>query len=335
MNMRLKTVAIVFVSSMLAIISALGQTKEVRRAQKQGASNTSAKPSHAAKTGVKMVDRKAETGKPLDDSYSNGQKEMRIPSPTWGGIVFKGQPKDKFKLRQISGVANNSDMNEWMKSNNLTNDHKSRSLSKGVWKGDNVGNKDVSRFPTTYQGRTLRYCDFYENCTVAYYANDSRKYREVDYIMLTDNRNRMYKLDFSAFSKAPYTKPGDEDFIIQQVSNAHIDGDILYIQHGHGTYAYSSGGKNAYISAIDLRYNKILWTTAPLTCNSNFIIVDNTIICGYGFSAEPDYLYLVDIATGQRRQTLKVATGPDKILKRGNQIHVLTYDHSYVYEISN
>ena len=328
MMMRHKLFWVCFSLLLLVMTPAWGQTKVVKRAGKASGQST-----NGTKSGVIMVDRKTETGTPLDASYRNGQKEIQIPSPVWRGQVFKGQAKDKFKLRQVSSVSYGGNLKEWMKNNNLSDDHQSYSIPKGSPKSDKVNNRDISKFPSTYNGRTLRYFDFYDNCTIAYYANNNWKYPTEDYIMVIDNKNQMYKLNFSTFSKAPYTKPGDEDFVMQEVSNAHIIGDILYIHHGHNTYAYSSGGKNAYISAIDLKYGKVLWTSAPLTSNCNFIIVDNTIICGYGFSAEPDYLYLVDISTGQRRQTLKVASGPDKIIKKGNQIHVLTYDHYYVYDI--
>ncbi len=316
-----------------------GQTKKVVRQQQSKPktvtnNNRSTNNNKGTKSGVLIVDRKPETGSPVDISYRNGQKEMQIVAPVWRGQVIKGQAKDKFILRQASCTGLSSDLEKklWKEFANW-DDHKDYRIPKDGQKSDRVNNRDISKFPSTYNGRTLRYIDFYDNSTIAYYANNSRKYLNEDYMMVTDNNNQFYKLNFSAFSKAPYTKPGEEDFIIQDISCAHLIGDILYVQHGHNTYAYSSGGKNAYISAINLKYNKVLWTTEPLTCNCNFIIVDNTIICGYGFSAEPDYLYLVDIETGQRRQTLKVASGPSKIVKKGNQIHVLTYSEYYVFDI--
>ncbi len=319
--------------------TAYGQTKKVvRQVSKPVAQKVTPKKAPASKsnTGVLMVDRKPETGIPLDDSYRTGQKEMRVASPVWRGQVFKGQPKDHFKLKQSSCTELPGDKKDKLLAVfKNAYDFKSYRIPKGKAVSSKVNNVDVSRFPSTYNGRILHSFNFYDNCTIAYYVNTSRKYQSTDYIMVVDKKNQMYILNFSAFSKAPYTNPGDEDFVIQDVSNAHLVGDILYVHHGHDTYAYSSGGKNAYISAIDLKYNKVLWTSAPLTCNSNFIIVGNTIICGYGFSAEPDYVYLVDMATGQRRQTLKVASGPSNIVKKGNQIHVLTYGEYYVFDIVN
>lgn len=51
----------------------------------------------------------------------------------------------------------------------------------------------------------------------------------------------------------------------------------------------------AYITALDKITGKVLWRTKPLISNAaNFEIIEDTLIAGYGFTAEPDYLYLLD-----------------------------------------
>ena len=96
--------------------------------------------------------------------------------------------------------------------------------------------------------------------------------------------------------------------------------NILYF-YAYSTNAKSSYGKNVYISAIDLKSFKVIWTTKPLSCNSTFTLADNSIICGYGFSAESDYLFAFDKKTGARKQTLKLDKGPSYIVK-DNKIFV-------------
>ena len=77
---------------------------------------------------------------------------------------------------------------------------------------------------------------------------------------------------------------------------------------------------NAYITALDRNSNQIIWRSQPLICNaSNFIIIDRVIICGYGFTAEPDYLYLIDKTTGNILQQIKLKTAPSYIIPKDNK----------------
>lgn len=262
--------------------------------------------------------------------------EWTIAAPSWSGKTLSGDSKDKFKLREVRRTDNPGrwtswDNSEWLDEENIQMGYSSYTKNpEGVFEGSKKA-VDLSVFPFEYNGAQLKRYEFRDDYYSASYADSHWDYK---YIMLHDTRqNVLYVLDFSAFSKAPYTKPGDEDFVTQGVRYPQLIGNVLYVQHGHGTYANSSGNKNAYISAIDLKTGQILWTTQPLTCNSDFTIIDNTIICGYGFSAEPDYIYLVDMATGKRRQTLKIASAADYIVRKDNQVFVLAYGEHYDFEI--
>ena len=75
---------------------------------------------------------------------------------------------------------------------------------------------------------------------------------------------------------------------------------ILYVETAHPTYAKSSYGRNAYVSAIDVKKRKLLWRSPALVANAaHFVLLNDTIVSGYGFTAEPDYLYALDRATGK------------------------------------
>ena len=266
--------------------------------------------------------------------------ELKIPAPNWNGKVLNGKSKDRFgfKLKEtirLSGIGEGEGSDECFKRNNLKREYTScEKTFNGGFEGKLDNSVYIGVFPDTYKDGALKCYEFYDDWYAAYY---SKQYWDYEYIMIVDKqKNQLYKLDFSAFSKAPYTKPGNEDFVTQGVRNVHLVGDTLYVQHGHNTYASSSGGKNAYISAIDLNENKILWTTQPLTCNSTFVIVGNTIVCGYGFTSEPRYVYLVDLQTGKRRQKVKVEEVPFYVLQEGNQIHVIgRYGADYVFDMGS
>ena len=159
---------------------------------------------------------------------------------------------------------------------------------------------------------------------------------EKRFAIITNEENTEIKhfLDFKNFNFAPRTQEGDEDYVFQSIQWAILENNVLFISHGHSTYAKSTFGKNAYISAIDLETYKIIWTTEPLTCNSTFTIVNNSIICGYGFTDETDYLFVLDKNTGARIQKIKLDTGPSYIIQKDNKILVRTYDQDCVFYIN-
>jgi outer membrane protein assembly factor BamB len=58
----------------------------------------------------------------------------------------------------------------------------------------------------------------------------------------------------------------------------------------------------------------------------NFVLLSTVIVSGYGFTAEPDYLYAIDRATGRVVGRLPLPTGPERIVRHGNTLTVDTYD---------
>jgi hypothetical protein len=77
-----------------------------------------------------------------------------------------------------------------------------------------------------------------------------------------------------------------------------------------------------------------LWRSQPLVCNANnFVIINDVIICGYGFTAEPDFLYLIDKTTGEILQQIKVKTAPEYLIQKDNKLYVRTYDRDYLFEV--
>jgi hypothetical protein len=141
-------------------------------------------------------------------------------------------------------------------------------------------------------------------------------------------------LDFDAWEFAPDAEPGERMFVDQRAIWAAVDGDVLYVSHGHHTYARSSKGKNAYVSALDLTSGELLWRSAPLVANTaNFVIVGGHIVTGYGFTAEPDFLYVLERATGKTVGKTRVKSGPDYLFYRSGQLYVRCYDTDYVFEL--
>jgi hypothetical protein len=142
----------------------------------------------------------------------------------------------------------------------------------------------------------------------------------------------LFGFDFSAYQLAPQNDPADLDFVDQTVQWAEQDGNILYVSHGHNTYARSSRGMNAYITAIDLISQKPLWTSQPLVSNtSNFLVLEEIIITGYGFTDEPDFLYFLDKKSGQVLKEIPLETSPELIFRKGDRLLVRGYDTDYEF----
>jgi hypothetical protein len=151
----------------------------------------------------------------------------------------------------------------------------------------------------------------------------------------TDRGGRIrYELDFGSYAYAPITVPGDREFVYQEVVWAAEAGGTLYVETAHDTYAKSSGGLNAYLNAFDLRTGRLKWRSGPLVANAQtFEIVGRVIVTGYGFTAEPDYLYVLDRKDGTVISRTPVPSGPEFVIRKGSLLYVRTYDHDLVVKL--
>ena len=86
--------------------------------------------------------------------------------------------------------------------------------------------------------------------------------------------------------------------------------------------------------AVDLSSQKVLWKSRPLVCNAdNFVILGDVLLCGYGFTAEPDYLYQLDLATGQVLAQLPIKSKADYLILKDQVLYVRTYNTDYTFQI--
>ncbi|MCM1048240.1 MAG: hypothetical protein NC433_07435 [Clostridiales bacterium] len=112
---------------------------------------------------------------------------------------------------------------------------------------------------------------------------------------------------------------------------AYVRDGILYTGNICRGYAMPN---SCYLFAYDLENDEMLWRSEDQTYNSmNFIVKDDVIICGYGFTAEDDYIYQLDMHTGKVISKTKVAKMPDLIVEQDGKLYVHTYSYDYVFEI--
>ena len=77
-----------------------------------------------------------------------------------------------------------------------------------------------------------------------------------------------------------------------------------------------------------MKTKRRLWRSKALVANArNFAVTPDYLVTGYGFTAEPDWLYLLDRRTGRVVERLSLPSAPEKITRSGKHFVVRTYDH--------
>ncbi len=148
-----------------------------------------------------------------------------------------------------------------------------------------------------------------------------------------DKQKLLYDFDLYTLINGPDEETGKSAAVTEFIRWAQMYKDILYIACGHNTYA-SSEPDSSYIIAINPNSKNVIWRSEPLVSNAlNFRIVGDTIICGYGFTAEDDYIYLLDVHTGKTIDRIKVNTGPDQFEIVDDTLYVATYNTAYTFKI--
>ena len=109
--------------------------------------------------------------------------------------------------------------------------------------------------------------------------------REPHLIMLLDPAREVKKV----YNTRELTFPPNERNR-QEVQWAVVKDGVLYFMETNRV-APDKNSMGHYLVAVDINTDQTLWMSKPRTANSsNFLIVDNSIICGQGGSGIPDYI---------------------------------------------
>lgn len=150
------------------------------------------------------------------------------------------------------------------------------------------------------------------------------------YLVAANTRTKAlrYAYDFVNFARPP------NGGWFEGASWAPEADGVLYVENTHLTYASATRSRNACLSAIDLKTERTLWRSPALVANARtFVLAGDLVVDGYGFTAEPDFLYLLDRHTGRVRDRLAVPSAPELIRRHGNVLQVRTYDRQLVVRI--
>lgn len=273
-----------------------------------------------------------------DDGTWKYQNEIEIdyvpvvmPTPSASGAILAGQAATKCKIQQLSFSANDiTDDAEWITRNGLeTFEYDVPNTFRGI-----EGNlPDMA--PTSYQGMMVVKAIYSETHLFLIYGSN---FAEGRYLLIMDKEANgvLHAYDFKSYEHSPDYDEQAYDYIQQRTTWAAIEGNVLYVSHSHMTYSESSKGMNSYISAIDLTTNAVIWRSKPLVCNtSNFLIVDDVLVTGYGFTSEKDFIYTLNKRSGQIVQTLPVKSGPGAIFRKEDKLFVRTYNTDYIFGIQH
>jgi len=132
-----------------------------------------------------------------------------------------------------------------------------------------------------------------------------------------------------AFDLTAALSPAPRPF---EVMFGQLVGKTLVLELAYNGYANESGGKNGYLAAYDAESGELFWSSDPLTGNAREALVSGaSIVTGYGFTAEPDFVFVLDLATGKTEQKIPVKSGPELMRLEGDRLFVRTYDTDYVF----
>jgi hypothetical protein len=103
----------------------------------------------------------------------------------------------------------------------------------------------------------------------------------------------------------------------------YADG-VLYFNEACQSYSRDAQGKCSSLVAVEPLTKTLLWRTRPLVSNATFLVAGRYLITGYGFTAEPDALFLVRRSDGKIINSTPIPTahatlelGPDGVLTVG------------------
>ena len=125
-----------------------------------------------------------------------------------------------------------------------------------------------------------------------------------------------------------------KDSLYQRVEWAVVKDGILYFSECTVT-APDKDSQGNYLVAVDINTDETIWISKPRTVNSsNFLIVDNSIICGLGGSGIPDYIYVLNRFTGVKTREYWIPTAASWFaIGEDKNLYVTLYDKHVAFKI--
>lgn len=271
------------------------------------------------------------------------EREFTVAKPDEDFFYREGQEelyRDRIEFQELSVQSNDiSDADTWFRQNDLFLPMIKNFLS------------DTTRIQWKEQAPEQAkwiYEDFAESVTRGFY-DDRYFYEVVDtgrngadlgsldlYMYQLQSRELEITLHLGDFLYTEGYEPeadAEYDFIRQNVFWAQSEGDTLYLAIGHNTYAEDCP-HTGYLMAIDLQNGEVIWESPQQVSNANdFVMLEDVIITGYGFTAEDDYLHVIDKGTGIDEECVTLKSAPDFLVEKDGDLYVHTYNTDYMFQL--
>ncbi|HEX8391669.1 MAG TPA: hypothetical protein VF665_04850 [Longimicrobium sp.] len=109
----------------------------------------------------------------------------------------------------------------------------------------------------------------------------------------------------------------------------------LYFNEACQSYSREAGGACSALVRVDPVRRVVEWRTGPLTSNNVFLVRGPYIIAGYGFTAEPDALVLIDRLTGRVLDRKRLDSAHSYLEFAGDDLVVITTDRVHRFRIES
>lgn len=116
-----------------------------------------------------------------------------------------------------------------------------------------------------------------------------------------------------------------------EIHDLRYDDGALFFNEACQSYSREAGGDCSALVKIDPSGPEVVWRSSPRTSNGIFLLRDAHIVAGYGFTAEPDSLFLVSRASGERVASVVLDSQPFYLEMRDGRLVVVT--NAKVYEV--
>lgn len=271
------------------------------------------------------------------------KREFTIEDPEYDLYTREGQQelyRDRIEFQELSDKPNDiSDADTWFQENDLFLPMIKNSLA------DTTRTQWQEQAPE--QAKWI-YEEMAETVSRGFY-DDRYFYEVVDtgrngedlgsldlYMYRLDSRELEITLHLGDFLYTDGYEPAADaeyDFIRQSVFWAQSEGDTLYLAIGHNTYAEDCP-HTGYLLAIDLQNGEVLWESRQQVANANnFVLLEDVIVTGYGFTDEYDYLHVIDKGIGIDEECVELKSAPDFLVEKDGKLYVHTYNTDYIFQL--
>lgn len=102
-----------------------------------------------------------------------------------------------------------------------------------------------------------------------------------------------------------------------------VDG-IVYFNEACQSYAKKAKGRCSSLVAFDPTSTEVEWRTKNLVSRGPFLVLDQYIVSGYGFTAEKDFVYIVRRSDGEVVGKVSLERGHEALAIEGDTLLVMT-----------